>query len=253
MLGAIYNIARRLKRSNKFPVIRTLLNSMYYDPRMVTINMNNFDFIEVDDCKFYVNDQIDSIQRVYSNPWFANIKPDDIAIDIGANIGAITIPLAKAVKKVYAIEPLFVKELQQNIALNKLGNIEVMECGIGQSKLQQHYEFSSKEGTAPSIPLELLLVKTGKVDFVKIDGEGCEWDIQPEQLKGIREIRIEFHMRRRYLKRDKQALDKWLKWLETENYSYTLKKGDNTSPCVPFAECLILNATRSGKWDLLDK
>lgn len=248
MLGIIYSIARRFKRSSKFPALRTLLNSMYYNPRMVTIKMSNFDFIEVDDCKFYVNDQIDSIQRVYSNPWFANMRPDDIALDIGANIGAITIPLARAVKKVYAVEPLFVEELRQNITLNKLNNIQIMEHGIGQYNKEQHYEFSSKAGIASSIPFNLLMTRIGKVDFIKIDGEGCEWDIEPKQLKGIREIRIEFHIRREHHSQDKQSLNKWLEWLRKEDYKYTLERGDDISPCVPFSECLILNATRSNKW-----
>jgi len=124
-----------------------------------------------------------------------------------------------------------------------------MECGIGQDKREQHYEFSSKQGVAPSISLSVLLARVGRIDFIKIDGEGCEWDIEPEQLKGIREIRVEFHMRRGHCRQDKQTLGRWLEWLRTEGYKYTLEKGDGTSPCVPFSECLVLNATRSGKWD----
>jgi len=249
VLGTVYSIARKLKRSNRFPRIRVLLNSMYYDPRMVTIKMENFDFVEVDGCRFYVNDQIDSIQRVQGNRWFANLRQDDIALDIGANIGAITIPLAKAVSRVYAIEPLFVEELEQNIALNELSNVQIMKCGIGQSKANQHYEFGPRRGNAPSIPFKALMREVGKVDIIKIDGEGCEWDIEPRQLKGIREIRMEFHMRRGRYQLDNKSLVEWVKWLRAEGYTYTLEKGDSTSPCVPFSECLILNATREGKWE----
>lgn len=249
MLEVAYSIARRLKRSNKFPVIRTLLNSMYYDPRMITIKMKNFDFVEVDGCKFYVNDQIDSIQRITDNPWFANIKPSDIVLDIGANIGAVTIPLAKVAKKVYAVEPLFTEELEQNIKLNLLNNVEIIKYGIGPDADKIRYEFGPRRGIAPSIKFNTLMKRVGKIDFIKIDGEGCEWSIDPEQLDNTREIRVEFHMRRRSYQQDRQTLDKWLEWLRTEGYRYTLEKGEGTSPCVPFSECVLLNATRSSTWD----
>ena len=249
MLKVIYSAARRFKRRNRFPFLRLLINSMYYDPRTIILRTSNFDFVEVDGCQFCVSDQIDSVQRVYGNPWFANMRSDDVALDIGANIGAITVPLARVVRKVYAVEPLFTEELEQNIVLNRLNNVQIMRCGVGRDRGEQHYEFSSKQGTAPSIPFNTLMTRVGKIDFIKIDGEGCEWSIRPEQLKGIREIRIEFHIRRGYRGRDKQTLDGWLSWLRVEGYRYTLEKGDDTGPCVPFSECLMLNATRSGKWE----
>lgn len=252
MLGTIYSLARRIKRSDSFKPFRTLVNSMYYDPRMVTIKIENFDIIQVDGFKFHVDDQIDSIQRVMYNPWFANVRSDDVVLDIGANIGAITIPLASAAKKVYAVEPLFIEELKRNIALNNLDNVEILECGIGKPSEEQHYEFSSKVGIAPTISFSELLEKTGKVDFIKIDGEGCEWDIKPEQLEGIREIRIEFHIRRSHYTRDKLAFGKWLVWLSDNKYRQIVARGDGTSPCVPFSECLILNATRSGSWEFAE-
>ena len=34
----------------------------------------------------------------------ANLTPDDVVLEIGAGLGALTVPLATAVKKVYAVE-----------------------------------------------------------------------------------------------------------------------------------------------------
>jgi len=57
----------------------------------------------VDGCAFNASNHMDSIQGVKGNPWFNNIRRDDVVLDIGANIGAITIPLAKKAKKVCAV------------------------------------------------------------------------------------------------------------------------------------------------------
>ncbi|MCL6500923.1 MAG: RsmD family RNA methyltransferase [Candidatus Pacearchaeota archaeon] len=52
-------------------------------------------------------------------------KKNEIVVDMFAGIGYFTLPLAKKVKKVYAIElnPVSFKYLQENIKLNKLKNI----------------------------------------------------------------------------------------------------------------------------------
>src|SRR6516164_9401357 len=59
------------------------------------------------------------------------LKPGDIAIDVGANIGAFTVPMAKLVGgggKIYAFEASEKNALllRKNIADNDLANIEVI-------------------------------------------------------------------------------------------------------------------------------
>jgi FkbM family methyltransferase len=58
--------------------------------------------------------------------------PDATIIDVGANIGALAIPLAQKLPKarVVAIEPssAMVQILQENIALNLLRNVTVIRC-----------------------------------------------------------------------------------------------------------------------------
>lgn len=181
--------------------------------------MRNFDIVEVDGCKFYVCDQINSIQRVKGNPWFANMRPDDVAVDLGANIGAITIPLAKSVGKVYAVEPLYYEELERNVMLNDLRDVTVLKVGIGKEIGEREIQFAGRVKTVPIVQFRGLHVAIKEqIDFLKMDIEGAEWSIEPEELKGIRELRIEFHIRRGHCKEHRQNLQRWFDWMDREGY-----------------------------------
>lgn len=65
------------------------------------------------------------------------VKTGDIVLDVGANIGAFTVPLAKAVGpfgRVYAFEPqrIISQRLSANVALNDLSNVFVYQAAVGQ-------------------------------------------------------------------------------------------------------------------------
>jgi len=254
MLELLYRAARKLKRTN-FPG-HGLLNLMYYDPETVVLHQANLDYVVVDGCKFFMSDQIDSIQRVRGNPWFANVRETDTVVDIGANIGAICIPLAQTAKRVLAIEPLFSQELFDNIQLNGMKHIVVLKMGVGEWEPHQHFEFGPRQGEAPCIPFADISPTLGfPIDFLKMDCEGCEWSIQPEEMKGIRELRIEFHMRRGHKKQDSTAFKKWRQWLEDNNYSYTIGRRSlygpelvclqkKMPPIIPFYDYFLVNASR---------
>ena len=236
---------RSAKKSNAFRRIRPYLNLLYYDPENVIINKSTLDTVSVDRFSFHMSDQIDSLQRVIHNPWFEGVRDTDIVLDIGANIGAITIPLAKIAKKAYAVEPLFIQELSDNIYLNRLHHkVTIIPFAIGNKTHSQEVEFSSKKAIVVFITFDQLLKRIGKqVDFIKIDGEGCEWDIEPEQLKGIREIRIEFHLRRSHKLDDKVKLARYMRWFEENDYE-VYKEWGKTPLCVPFTACLVLRASK---------
>jgi FkbM family methyltransferase len=242
MMELLYRAARKLKRSN-FPG-HGLLNLMYYDPETVVLHQANLDYVVVDGCKFFVSDQIDSIQRVRGNPWFANVRETDTVVDIGANIGAIAIPLAQTAKRVLAIEPLFCEELWDNAQLNGLKHVIVLRSGIGPSAVSQRFEFGPRSGEAPCMPFSKAKAMLNMpIDFLKMDCEGCEWSIQPVEMAGIRELRIEFHMRRGHKKEDTAAFAKWKQWLDDNNYTYTIGRM-KVPPCVPFYDYFLLNASR---------
>ncbi len=209
----------KLKRSPKMAGIRKYTNLLYYDPNRVNIDVRNFDVIEAGGYKFRVTDQINSIiQRVKDNPWFEGVRDTDTVVDIGANIGAITIPLAKVAKKVYAVEPLFFEELEDNVRLNGLENVEVIPFGIGKEGWKD-VVFSSKCAESPIITFgELKRLIGEQIDFLKMDGEGCEWEMGPFELKGIRELRIEFHIHRGRVKECRKKYEEYLKWMKAEGY-----------------------------------
>jgi len=67
------------------------------------------------------------------------IMKDDVVFDIGANIGAFTVPFAKKVGelgKVFAFEPqkLIYDILQENVNKNKLENVKIFNVGVGKKE-----------------------------------------------------------------------------------------------------------------------
>lgn len=208
----------KLKRSPKMAWIREYTNLLYYDPNFVNIDIRKYDVIEVDGCKFWVNDQVGSTQRVKGNPWFGKVRSTDVVVDVGANIGAITIPLAKIAKKVYAVEPLFYKALEENIKLNRLENVEIIRFGIG-SKREKLIKFGPKSAMVSIVTFGELKRQIGEqIDFLKMDCEGAEWEMEPSELKGIRELRMEFHIQRGRVKECKRKYKEYLDWMESEGY-----------------------------------
>jgi FkbM family methyltransferase len=208
----------KLKRDPRLAGIRKFTNLLYYDPEWVNVKLSNFDIVKVDGCKFHVTDQINAIQRVKGNKWFDRVRLTDTVVDIGANIGAMTIPFARVSKQVYAFEPLFHRELKDNVVLNNLINVTVFPVGVGNSGFMD-IEFASKKSKAPVVTFQEVKEMVGEpIDFLKMDGEGCEWDIEPEGLKGIRELRIEFHISRNNTKKDREKYQKYLYWMKFEGY-----------------------------------
>jgi len=192
------------------------------------------------------SDQLDLLQPVAGNPWFDNVRRDDIVLDIGAHIGAIAIPLAMTARQVWAIEPVWADVLERNIALNGLTNVNVVRAALGSHQGNSSFSFSSRKADSHTTPFCDLLQYTGPIDFLKLDCEGAEWTIRPPQLLGIREIRAELHIRRACRRRARRALAEWLAWLESNGYRYSVEYGVQPGPCVPFCDCVLLNASLDG-------
>ncbi len=139
---------------------------------------------------------------------------DKVVIDVGAYIGDTTVLFSKCygAKKVIALEPnpIHYKALLINLRLNKLTNVKVMNkalcskvgskaCieGLGHSartkELINNDECSS---VVDCIGLNELIT-TYSPDTVKIDCEGCEYDVilnmELKTLKQVSTYIIEFH------------------------------------------------------------
>lgn len=157
------------------------------------------------DCQYLLPNLIETVaQEIFVNGGYEpesiqfiseNLPQNGVFIDIGCNIGAISIPLAKKRKdlKIYSIEgsqrvfDYFVK----NIALNKLTNITPIKAALSDKDGMEMTFYSpdvkfgkgsfSKNFVSNSEPLKTStlssLVKQyniSQIDFVKIDVEGYE-------------------------------------------------------------------------------
>lgn len=123
------------------------------------------------------------------------IREGDVFLDIGANCGAITLVAASLIGngQVYAFEPSPIRQrLQENLNLNPElpAIIKIIPYGLGLNQEQLFYNedpnylgngsLYEKQGT----PVEILTLddwvvqeKLEKVDVLKIDVEGMEYDV----------------------------------------------------------------------------
>jgi FkbM family methyltransferase len=126
------------------------------------------------------------------------VRHGSTAIDVGANVGVMAIPLARAVGPagaVVAIEPLAenVRRLEANAALNALTNIVVRQVAAGEHEERIDLQvaadaaYGSTRSISPgmaqvgvvsveSLPLDKIWADLGspEVSVVKIDVEGAE-------------------------------------------------------------------------------
>ncbi|HMS98871.1 MAG TPA: FkbM family methyltransferase [Saprospiraceae bacterium] len=121
------------------------------------------------------------------------LKPQDIIVDIGANIGNVGIRAASLFDtvKVYMIEahPVVFNFMEQNIKLNRLTNIVTFNVALG-NKDNEFIKFSNhlsddlnsiilgkEEGISVKLcKLDSILMEE-KIDFIKVDVEGFEFEV----------------------------------------------------------------------------
>lgn len=188
--------------------ILLFFTSVFVDTKkkhIVSRNNINFelDLTEGIDLSLYLFKNFQS--HVYENK-FVQLKEDDIIFDIGANVGIMALNFANKVKngKVYAFEPTHyaLKKLYRNIELNPelAKNIIITNCFVSAKsdenpdivafsswsltkRTESDHEFHlgtpmSAEGV-PSITLDDFVTKNNihKIDFIKIDTDGHEYEI----------------------------------------------------------------------------
>lgn len=118
------------------------------------------------------------------------LKPDDIVIDIGSNIGTVTLTASKKVGsqgKVYSIEPnpTIFEYLEGNIKLNNLKNIECFNIALGNEVGTVNFSdeksdwgnsiLSEGEGIKVDIKkLDDLGINDSNIVLIKIDTQGFE-------------------------------------------------------------------------------
>ncbi len=156
------------------------------------------------------------IDKVYTPSSDFVIKDDDIVVDLGAHIGVFTVFAAKQARnvKVYSYEPdpENFKLLLENLRLNRLehkvksfrlaisnarGAIPLYINDLGMSSLSSK---SKRYLTVEAITLGDIfnLNSLDKIDFLKIDIEGAEWNVlkaaeRNDYLNRIEKIAMECH------------------------------------------------------------
>lgn len=141
---------------------------------------------------FIVTDQTTNIFEAGEHYEYFDIRTTDIVLDIGSNVGAFSMIASRTAKHVYAVEPLYSDVVIKNITKNNITNITVLDMGLGNGENKIRYGKIKK--TVKCQPLsEIIKLCGGHVDFIKIDCEGGEWSIKPEELKGVRRLEGEIH------------------------------------------------------------
>ncbi len=126
------------------------------------------------------------------------LKPDDVVIDVGAWIGPLSLYAAHRVKQVYSLEPdpVAFQELKANLLLNPQLPITAIPLALdaqngrkplyirtfpGCSGSSLAHPGSGKSVNVSTSTIESLLskFKIPKVDFMKIDTEGAEFELIP--------------------------------------------------------------------------
>ncbi|MEK6817269.1 MAG: FkbM family methyltransferase, partial [Nanoarchaeota archaeon] len=165
------------------------------------------------------------LHKAYTPKGF-EINKNDIVVDIGAHAGIFTILASYYAKngKVYAFEPM--KEnfelLKENIKLNLAKNIEAINRAVsnksgklnfyvsqtknkGQNSIY-NLGHSQKQISVEKISFKNFLKKIKKIDFLKIDCEGAEYEIlfslSKKELEKIKKISMEFHNYGKYTGKD---------------------------------------------------
>lgn len=157
-------------------------------------------------------------RKVY-NPKSLPIEPDDVVVDLGANVGVFTLFAAQRTRNmIYAIEPFpeNVEFLNRNVATNGLRNVVTHRAAvtdhIGSAKLfltkisGGHLLFDhdingplEEYVEVPAITLKRFMDDNNlkRIDYLKVDCEGSEGAIllstPAEYLRKIRKIGMEFH------------------------------------------------------------
>ena len=143
------------------------------------------------------------------------IGKNDVVLEIGGHIGVFSVYASKLAKKVYVFEPVpdNYRLLEENLRLNNAGNVLLVKKAVsGKSgsmkmNINEHHTHSLtiKDGDGNTIEVETITLKEflkenkiPRVDFLKMDCEGSEYEIlldcPSEVLDRIRKISIEYHV-----------------------------------------------------------
>ncbi len=159
------------------------------------------------------------------------LRRDDIVIEVGANIGSLTVPLSRCCKSIYAFEPqpenfdLLVSNLNCNGIANVTAFPFAIGADIGQINIPAldtiyHNNFGNVEAGSGELEVEIKSLdkmrslEKLKIKFIKIDVEGMELEV----LKGAEQI-INRDSPILYVENDrKEKSEALVNWLHDHDY-----------------------------------
>jgi hypothetical protein len=157
-----------------------------------------FSWVETSEgLKLHISDDLYVYHQVLGEYRFSDISEDDLVIDIGANIGVFSILAAQRGAQVLAVEPVIVDELKRNIRLNRIEHIRVLKCALGDGG-ETEITWEGLTNRVPSMTLSQIIDQMGGCTFLKVDCEGGEWYINPQELQRVHRIEMELHRKGEY-------------------------------------------------------
>jgi len=177
---------------------------------------------------------------------FQTSSPNPIIYDCGANIGVSCFFFFKnysnSIIKAFEADPNIVKILSENLSKNNVRNVEVIGKAVWIDNNGIDISLEGADGASiysktnltkvNSIRLKDLIEKENKIDMLKIDIEGAEYDVLKDcrnSLSNVENIFIEYHS----FIDAKQKLSEILKILEENNFRYFIKPvNDREKPFV---------------------
>ena len=235
---------------------RLLLNSSASSTAEVDMRLGHRMIVDLraytEFASFYTHDfdteEIRSVLRMFTPEW--------VVLDVGANVGFWTIPMAKALGpggRVHAFEPVASNNLRlrENVRLNDMERtVVVHEVGLSDCRaslaISLREDFTNGSGTGnaaividhsdgrfqcPMIEVDTLdsilpSLSVKRLDFIKVDIEGHEDKFLKGAASTIAQFRPILHMEINEPYYDRRGLDPTAvfgEWAASANYAYALR------------------------------
>jgi len=206
--------------------LQTWINHRYKDDDVVMVRRSTTKYITTTEGLKFTLAGVSELGDMMDEYEFDDITSDDIVLDLGANVGGFSIRAAQKAKHVYAVEPLFYRELEENIALNGMQDkITVLKCAIGTDGNKIALSYRDHHDVVPTHTLSRIRSTIGvPVTFLKVDIEGAEWGIDPKEFDGIPRIEFEAHGGDNSCMPVNKELIKYLNsnWIVTETHKWVV-------------------------------
>jgi FkbM family methyltransferase len=168
-------------------------------------------------------------EAAFLNPYLSNgfvsLRADSVVVDVGANLGDFAIQAACLCPagRIIAVEPIRSagEMIEQQAHLNGVSNVTWICAAMGREDRpaaairsgSPYARTDADHGGVEMVTLARLAADQhlDRIDLLKLDCEGAEWDILPSSdavLPRVRQICMEFHCERGWTA---ERLAEWLK------------------------------------------